>query len=113
QQLTRKAADVAFDWPDREQVFEKLQEEMEELRAAETQDEIEAELGDTLFVLMNLARTYNVDAEQALRRTNTKLRRRFGYIEEQLQLAGKNLKSSELEEMDRLWNEAKTSLSAD
>ncbi len=113
QQLTRKAADVAFDWPDREQVFEKLQEEMEELRAAETPDEIEAELGDILFVLVNLARKYNVDAEQALRRTNTKFRRRFGYIEEQLQLAGKNLKSSDLEEMDQLWNEAKTSLSAD
>lgn len=112
QQLTRKAADVAFDWPNREQVLAKLTEELHELDTAETQDEMEAELGDVLFVVVNLARKYGVDAEQALRRTNTKFRRRFGYIEEQLQKAGKDLKSSNLEEMDRLWNEAKTSRSA-
>lgn len=112
QQLTRKAADVSFDWPDRDQVLEKLHEELAELDSAETQDEIEAELGDILFVLVNLARKHGVDAEQALRRTNKKFRHRFGYIEEQLKKSGKDLKSSSLEEMDQLWNQAKTSQSA-
>lgn len=109
QQLTRKAADVAFDWPDTEQVVAKLHEELDELERAENPDEIEGELGDILFVAVNLARKHGVDAEQALRRTNAKFRKRFGYIEDRLKEAGKDWKQTNLEEMDRLWNEAKTS----
>ena len=109
-QLTSRAAGVGFDWPNAGQVLEKLDEELKELaeaRQGASREEIEGELGDVLFVLVNLARFLAVDPEQALRKTNRKFRERFGYVERKLKEAGKSPSEATLEEMDALWNEAK------
>ncbi|HZH35547.1 MAG TPA: nucleoside triphosphate pyrophosphohydrolase [Pyrinomonadaceae bacterium] len=111
QKLTKKAAKVGFDWENAEQIFDKMHEEIEELRAAmreKSETETEEEIGDLLFVVVNLARHLSVDAETALKRTNRKFRRRFAYIERELAKRGKTLQDSTLDEMDALWNEAKT-----
>ncbi len=110
QQMTSRAAQVGFDWPNAEQVLEKLFEELNEFAEARvrgSRDELEDELGDMLFVLVNLARFVKVDPEQALRKTNAKFRRRFGYVERNLAERGKTPSDSTLEEMDALWEEAK------
>jgi len=115
QQLTTRAAHVGFDWDNPDQVLEKLHEELAEFDAArrrpsqneEAQGELEDELGDMLFVLVNLARFVKVDPEQALRKTNAKFRRRFGYIERKLGERGKSPEEATLAEMDALWEEAK------
>ena len=110
QQITTRAAHVGFDWNNIGQVLEKLHEELGEFEAARTtasQTEIEDELGDLLFVLVNLARFVKIDPEQALRRTNAKFRARFGYIERKLAERGKTPEDSTLPEMDALWEEAK------
>ena len=110
QQIASKAAGVGFDWENIDQVIAKLHEELEELRRArETSDpgKIEDELGDMLFVIVNIARFLKVDPEQALRRTNAKFRRRFGYVEEQLAGRGRKLTDSHIDEMEELWQEAK------
>lgn len=111
QQITAKAAEVGFDWESAAQVWEKLDEERAELDAAATPSEVEHEIGDLLFVLVNLARQRGVDAEQALRAANARFRARFAHMEHRLCAAGKSWKDTNLEEMDRLWNEAKTSKS--
>lgn len=109
QKLTKKAAKVKFDWENVEQIFDKLTEETDELKTAiERRENIEEELGDLLFVVVNLARRLDVDAETALKRTNRKFRARFKFIEQSLKKNGKNLEESSLEEMDALWNKAKT-----
>ncbi len=111
QKLTKKAAKVKFDWTGTDQIFEKLEEELGELKDAIAKSEnIEEELGDLLFVVMNLARKLDVDAETALKKTNRKFRQRFGYIEERIAASGRILDESDLEEMDHLWNEAKKEL---
>ena len=105
QQISSKAAAVGFDWPNAEQVLEKLQEELHELaqaRQSASQHEIEGEIGDLLFVVVNLARFLKVDPEQALRKTNAKFRKRFGHVER-----GAKLPGASLEEMEALWQEAK------
>ncbi|HEU4963767.1 MAG TPA: nucleoside triphosphate pyrophosphohydrolase [Bacilli bacterium] len=102
--LQKKAAEVGFDWDDISYVYDKLREEIRELE--ETEDKT-GELGDLLFALVNLARFLKVDPDAALARTNLKFRRRFAYIEEQLQAQGKTPAESTLDEMDALWNEAK------
>ena len=110
QQLTTRAAHVGFDWDNAEQVLEKLHEEIAEFdaaRQAASQEELEGELGDMLFVLVNLARFVKVDPEQALRKTNAKFRQRFGYIERKLGAQGKSPEEATLAEMDALWEEAK------
>jgi len=110
QQLTSCAAHVGFDWDNADQVLEKLHEELAEFDAARRNDsaeELEAELGDLLFVLVNLARFVKADPEQALRKTNAKFRRRFGYIERKLGERGKTPEEATLAEMDALWEEAK------
>ena len=110
QQIASRAAGVGFDWENAEQVIEKLHEELAELdeaRRLASQDELENEIGDLLFVLVNLARFMKVDPEQALRRTNRKFRERFGYIERKLAERGKTLTGSNIEEMEALWQEAK------
>jgi len=111
EKLTKRAARVGFDWPDIEQVFDKLSEEIGELRAELTDtpdhDRLEDELGDMLFVMANLARKINVDPEVALRRANLKFTRRFKFIERELARDGKSASQSSLEEMDMLWDAAK------
>jgi len=110
QQIASKAAGVGFDWENPEQVIEKLHEELAEFDDARRNAgpaELEDELGDMLFVLVNLARFVKVDPEQALRRTNAKFRTRFGYIERKLAERGKKLRDSNIEEMEALWQEAK------
>ena len=110
QQLTSRAAHVGFDWDNAEQVLEKLHEELAEFDAARrgaSQEDLESELGDLLFVLVNLARFVKADPEQALRKTNAKFRRRFGYIERKLSEQGKTPEEATLAEMDALWEESK------
>jgi MazG family protein len=108
QKLTKKAAKVNFDWENIEQIFDKLTEETEELKKAIGQKEnIEEEIGDLLFVVVNLARKLNVDAETALKKTNRKFRQRFKFIETELKAAGKCPEDSSLAEMDKLWEKAK------
>jgi len=110
QQVTSRAAGVGFDWENPEQVLAKLQEELaefDEARRGALQSELEDELGDLLFVVVNLARFVKVDPEQALRKTNTKFRRRFAYIERKLAERGRKLTDSSIEEMEALWQEAK------
>lgn len=107
EQISSRAAQQGFDWPDVSGVLAKLDEERNELAACTTQEEREEELGDMLFTLVNLARFMKVDPEQALRRTNAKFRRRFGHVEQQLAARGRTLPESSLEEMETLWQEAK------
>jgi tetrapyrrole methylase family protein/MazG family protein/ATP diphosphatase len=108
QKLTKKAAKAKFDWESVEPIFDKLTEETDELKSAiETGGNIEEEIGDLLFVVVNLARKLDIDAETALKRTNRKFRERFRYIEKELKSNGKTLADSDLEEMDALWNQAK------
>ena len=110
QQISSRAARVGFDWENPEQVMEKLKEELAELaeaRRGAAQPEIENEIGDLLFVIVNIARFLKVDPEQALRGTNAKFRQRFGYIERKLAERGKRPEDSNIEEMEALWQEAK------
>ena len=110
QQISSRAAGAGFDWENAEQVIEKLHEELAELaeaRRAASHDEMENEIGDLLFVLVNLARFAKVDPEQALRRTNRKFRKRFAYIEQKLAERGRKLEDSNIGEMEALWQEAK------
>ena len=110
QQIASRAAQTGFDWENAGQVIDKLHEELrefEEARAAEQRDQLEDELGDMLFVLVNLARFVKVDPEQALRKTNAKFRRRFGYVERKLAERGKTTRESSIGEMEALWQEAK------
>jgi tetrapyrrole methylase family protein/MazG family protein len=113
QKLTRKAAKAGFDWENTAQVREKIDEEFAELEKAveeNSPEHIQEEVGDLLFAVLNLSRKLDVDAETALKQTNRKFRKRFGYIEKKLQGEGKSLENSHLEEMDRLWNESKSDL---
>jgi len=111
-QLTTKASRVGFDWPSAEAALAKLDEERSELReAVSTQADarlVAEEVGDLLFVAVNVARLAKVDPESALKGANRKFRRRFRHIEERLRGAGKTPAESTLEEMDRLWDEAKS-----
>jgi ATP diphosphatase len=109
-ELQRKASTVGFDWNDPHAVLRKIREEADEIEAAlERGDasELESETGDLLFAVVNMARHVGVDPEMALRGTNAKFERRFGYIERALASRGRSLSSASLEEMDSLWNEAK------
>ena len=111
--VTRKAAKVGFDWPDEAPIFDKLNEEVSELKAAiEKKDRanIDEEIGDLLFVLVNLARKLDVEPETALKTTNRKFRRRFRFIEKQLSSEGKTFEQTTLKEMDALWDDSKQHL---
>lgn len=108
--LQKRAARVGFDWPSTDEVLAKLVEEAGELteaRASLSEDEIEEEFGDLLFVVANLGRHYGVDPEAALRRANAKFTRRFAAIEDSLVALGKTPMQSDLAEMDALWDAAK------
>jgi len=108
--LQKRAARVGFDWPEISSVINKIAEETEELVEAQKQqdaDHIKEEFGDLLFVLVNLARHMQIDAEEALRGANAKFTRRFQHIEEALRKKNKQPDEASLEEMDDLWNAAK------
>ncbi len=107
QALQDRAARVGFDWPAIEPVWEKVSEELEEVRNAGSPEEIEKELGDLLFAVVNLIRWFKVDAESALRGTNQKFRRRFKHIEKSARTNGQDLHAMTFDEMDAYWNEAK------
>ncbi len=133
--ISTRAANVGFDWPNIEGLFDKLTEETNELRHEVAQypapgpnphargvadargeqvpDELRArledEVGDLLFVLVNIARYLSLDPESALRKTNRKFKRRFQHVEEELHRAGRTLPDATLEEMEKLWQEAKNS----
>jgi len=105
QHISSKVAGVGFDWENTDQVVEKLHEELHELaeaRKGESREELENEIGDILFVLVNVARHLKVDPEQALRKGNAKFRRRFAHVESNAELPG-----ASLNEMEALWQEAK------
>ncbi|WP_414198838.1 nucleoside triphosphate pyrophosphohydrolase [Pseudomonas sp. F1_0610] len=108
--LQKRAASVGFDWQQTEPIFAKLAEETQELQeaiASGVYTDMQAELGDLLFVVTNLARHLKIDPDQALRQTNQKFERRFRFIEQHMQAAGKALQSATLEELDALWDQAK------
>lgn len=108
--LQSKAAEVGFDWKKIEPVFEKVEEELSELRENFSKgdfDRLAQELGDLLFAVINLARKMSVDPEHALRRAIDRFKRRFRYVEEKLSRDGRSLKEASLEKMDALWEEAK------
>ena len=107
EKLQKRAARVGFDWPSTEFVYDKIAEELAEVKDAQSQEHQKEEIGDVLFVLANLARHHKIDPEDALRDANKKFERRFKYIENCLKAADKKLEESSLEEMDKLWNEAK------
>jgi len=132
--ISSRVAHVGFDWPDVEGLFDKLNEETQELRknledypapgprpesatavagargvkiSPELRERLEDEVGDLFFVLVNLARYLSLDPESALRRTNRKFRRRFEYLEEKLRENGRKPADASLDEMETLWQEAK------
>jgi tetrapyrrole methylase family protein / MazG family protein len=108
--LTEKASRVGFDWRRTSDVFDKLDEEIGELREAIDQNDpasIHDEIGDLLFTIANIARKVNVNPEEALQSTNRKFMRRFQSMESHVHDRGQNLDQLQLEEMDRLWDEAK------
>ncbi len=105
-----KVRNVGFDWEEREQVWDKVQEEFNELKeeiAHKDADKMEVEFGDLFFSLINAARLYKINPDNALERTNQKFIRRFNYLEEHTLKQGRSLKEMTLAEMDALWNEAK------
>jgi MazG family protein len=111
-QMTTKVSRVDFDWPDVAGVLEKLDEEVAELKEAAASptpnhQEIAGEVGDLLFVAVNVARLLGVDPESALKASNRKFRRRFRYIEDRLREQGRGPADSDHTEMDQLWDEAK------
>lgn len=106
-----KARNVGFDWEERDQVWDKVFEEFNELKAEINQmdaDRMEGEFGDLFFSLINAARLYKINPDNALERTNQKFIRRFNYLEAYAKREGRSLKEMTLAEMDRIWNEAKT-----
>lgn len=105
-----KVRNVGFDWAKREDVWNKVSEEFTELKneiSSMDSDKMEAEFGDLFFSLINAARLYKINPDNALERTNLKFIRRFNYIEQQAKERGLNLKDMTLAEMDKFWNEAK------
>jgi MazG family protein len=108
--IQEKVSGVGFDWEYKEQVWDKVKEEVEELSdeiLKEDKDKMEAEFGDLFFAMVNAARLYGVDPEAALERTNLKFMKRFNYLESKTLLKGKDLHKMSLAEMDKYWDEAK------
>ena len=112
--ISSRVARVGFDWPDIENVFDKLQEEIQELREAiavpkdeRSREDIENEIGDIMFVVVNISRFLDLDTESSLKRANRKFRGRFKFIEKELAGRGKTLEESTLGEMEEIWQLAK------
>ena len=110
QKLQKKAAKQGFDWDKIDDVFDKLDEEVAEFKEAilsGKETDMTSELGDIIFVLVNIAKFKKIDAEEALRATNNKFIKRFHYIEAEVTKRGKTLKETSLEELEKYWQEAK------
>ncbi len=110
QRIQQKASYAGFDWEDSDDVWKKIGEEIEELKIAQKngdKQQIENELGDVIFSVVNLARFLDISAENALRLTNKKFIKRFIYIENALEKSGKKFEDSSLVELDQIWNQAK------
>ena len=107
QEYQDRAGRVGFDWADIEGVLDKVKEEIEEIKSAETDFELASEIGDLLFAIVNVARWKHVDAESALRGTNIKFKKRFAYVEQGAKKQERDLSSLSLDEMESLWQEAK------
>ncbi len=108
--LQEKAAKVGFDWEKKSDVWKKVIEEIEEMHQSEkseTKDKLEKEVGDVFFAMVNYARFLNINPEDALRRTNEKFIKRFNYVQQKVKETGKTINESNLEEMDKYWNESK------
>lgn len=111
--LQEKASKVGFDWNNKEDVWKKVIEEIEEMHSAENEgnkEKLEEELGDIFFALTNYSRFLKINPENALRRSNEKFIARFSYLERKIKETGKSLSQSSLEEMDKYWEESKTKL---
>ncbi|MDE5774447.1 MAG: nucleoside triphosphate pyrophosphohydrolase [Muribaculaceae bacterium] len=109
--IQEKARNVGFDWEVPEQVWDKVAEEIQEVKdeiCSGDKEKLQGEFGDLLFAVVNAARLYGVDPENALEKTNRKFIKRFNYLEQKVKAQGKDLKSMTLSEMDEIWNEAKT-----
>jgi tetrapyrrole methylase family protein/MazG family protein len=107
QEYQDRAARVGFDWPEIEGVLDKIKEEIDEIKNAESDFELASEIGDLLFAMVNLARWKHIDAESALRGTNLKFKKRFAYVEQGAKKQGRELSALSLDEMESLWQEAK------
>lgn len=109
-EIQKKAAKAGFDWKEVEPAWEKVKEEIAEFEkeAADFSTEMEPEFGDILFALVNIARFYKIDAEDAVRKTNEKFIRRFKYVEERVMMSGRKFEDFTLEQLDEFWNEAKS-----
>jgi XTP/dITP diphosphohydrolase len=108
QRLQDKASQVGFDWENPQDVINKVKEEIEEIRQSRTPEELESEIGDLLFSIVNFCRFQNINAEDALRKTTNKFISRFQYIEKKLAEENLSPRETSLEKMDRLWEEAKS-----
>lgn len=109
--IQEKAANVGFDWEDKSQVWDKVKEETNEVEAEIKSGntlKLEEEFGDLMFAIINAARLYGVNPENALEKTNRKFIRRFNYLEAKAKEMGRSLKEMSLEEMDKIWDEAKS-----
>ena len=107
QEYQDRAARVGFDWPQMDGVLDKIREEIDEIKDAETNFELASEIGDLFFVLVNFARWKKVDAESALRGTNRKFKERFAYVEQGAKQQQRSISELNLDEMESLWQEAK------
>jgi MazG family protein len=109
-EISKRAAKAGFEWASWEDVLAKVQEEIGEVneaRATGTKEQLEGEIGDLLFIVVNLARWAKVDPEQALRVSNRKFRQRFAYVENRVAAAGKTLEAAGIDELESYWQEAK------
>jgi MazG family protein len=113
-QISARAARVGFDWPEIDGIFDKLQEEVRELREVISagdeakRERLEDEIGDMLFVIVNIVRYLKIDSESALKRANRKFKARFQHMEGELAKKGKTLEETDLQEMELLWKKAKS-----
>lgn len=108
--IQEKAANIGFDWDNRSQVWAKVSEEIDEFSReidGMSAERMEEEMGDVLFSIINVARHYGINPENALEKTNAKFIRRFNYLEDRVESSGRKLDEMTLDEMDRFWNEAK------
>ena len=111
EKLQKKAATVGFDWQNGDQIVNKIEEELNEVREVITngkvQEDLSDEIGDLIFSCINLARYYQIDSENALKNTNNKFIKRFNYIEDALRKKNLSILDVDLKEMDKLWEESK------